>query len=69
MSLKSNEPHHIAEYAYTLCQEFNRFYSKDKIISDDVNEITKIHKLFIANAFVTITLIFYCLGIEPVDSM
>ena len=70
MSLKSNEPHHIAEYAYTLCQEFNRFYSKDKIISDDVNEITKIHKLFIVNAFYeTITLIFYCLGIEPVDSM
>ena len=70
MSLKSNEPHHIAEYAYTLCQEFNRFYSKDKIISDDVNEITKIHKLFIVNAFYeTITLIFYCLGIEPVDNM
>jgi len=70
MSLKSNEPHHIAEYAYTLCQEFNRFYSKDKIISDDVNEITKIHKLFIVNAFYeTITLIFYCLGIEPDDNM
>lgn len=70
MSLKSNEPHHIAEYAYTLCQEFNRFYSKDKIISDDVNEITKIHKLFIVNAFYeTITLIFYCLGIEPADNM
>ena len=70
MSLKSNEPHHIAEYAYTLCQEFNRFYSKDKILSDDVNEITKIHKLFIVNAFYeTITLIFYCLGIEPADNM
>ena len=70
MSLKSNEPHHVAEYAYTLCQEFNRFYSKDKIISDDTNEITKMHKLFIVNAFYeTIRLIFHCLGIEPADSM
>ena len=65
MSLKSNEPHHVAEYAYVLCQEFNRFYSKDKIISDDTNEITKMHKLFIVNAFYeTIRLIFHCLGID-----
>ncbi len=69
-SLRSNEPHHIAEYAYELCQEFNRFYSKEKIISDKLDKSTQSHKLFIVNVFhKTILEVFKCLGIEPVDEM
>ena len=70
VSLRSNEPHHIAEYAYELCQEFNRFYSKEKIISDKLDKSTQSHKLFIVNVFhKTILEVFKCLGIEPVDKM
>jgi len=70
VSLRSNEPHHIAEYAYELCQEFNRFYSKEKIISDKLDKSTQSHKLFIVNVFhKTILEVFKCLGIEPVDEM
>ena len=70
ISLGSNEPHHIAEYAYELCQEFNRFYSKDKIISNKLDKSTQSHKLFIVNVFhKTILEVFKCLGIDPVESM
>ena len=31
IALETNEPHHIAEYAYSLCHEFNKYYKNNKI--------------------------------------
>ena len=70
MSINSNEPHHLAEYAYSLCHEFNKFYTNNKIFTEDVNEQLRSHRLFIVNMFHnTILQVFKCLGMVPVDKM
>ena len=70
MALETNEPHHLAEYAYSLCHEFNKFYTNNKIFSEDINEDLKLHRLCIVEIFYqTITKVFNCLGIEPVSEM
>ena len=70
MALETNEPHHLAEYAYSLCHEFNKFYTSNKIFSEDIKEDLKLHRLYIVEIFhQTITKVFNCLGIEPVSEM
>ena len=70
LALETNEPHHLAEYAYNLCHEFNKFYTNNKIFSEDINEDLKLHRLYIVEIFYqTITNVFNCLGIEPVSEM
>ena len=70
MALETNEPHHLAEYAYNLCHEFNKFYTYNKVFSEDIIEELKLHRLYIVEIFYqTITKVFNCLGIEPVNEM
>ena len=70
LSLNLNEPHHLAEYAYSLCQEFNRFYTNNKIFDENINDSLKSHRLFVVSMFYeTIIKTFQCLGLEPVDTM
>ena len=70
LSFKNNEPHHLGEYLYKLCQEFNSFYGKNKILSDSNSLEVIANDLFITECFVaTVEVIFECLGIEAVDSM
>ena len=69
-SLDNYQPHHLAEYLYSLCQTFNSFYANNKIFSDDVPYNLKLKRIEIVDNFYTLTgLIFNCLGIELVDSM
>ena len=69
-SLNNYQPHHLAEYLYSLCQTFNSFYANNKIFSDDVPHDVKLKRIAIVDNFYTLTnLIFNCLGIQPVDSM
>ena len=37
LSLSSMEPHHLAEYLFSLSQAFNSFYTNNKIFSDFEN--------------------------------
>ena len=69
-SLKKNEPHHIAEYAYSLCQIFNSFYSNNKIFSSSITETVMNQRLFIVKSFyTTIHTVFELLGMSPVNEM
>lgn len=69
-ALYSNEPHHIAEYAYNLCHEFNKFYTENKIFSDDVSKEDSLHRLFLVEIYYeTILKVFECLGMTPVEKM
>ena len=70
LSLNLNEPHHLAEYAYNLCQEFNRFYTNNKIFDENINDSLRSHRLFVVSMFYeTIIKTFQCLGLQPVDNM
>lgn len=69
-SLDNYQPHHLAEYLYSLCQTFNSFYANNKIFSGDTPDEIKLKRVEIVNNFYNLTcLIFNCLGIKPVDSM
>lgn len=70
LSLKNNEPHHLAEYAYKLCQEFNSFYKSNKIFKEDNTPDKISHLMYVVCAFYeTLLTIFECLGLQPVESM
>ncbi len=70
LSLNLNEPHHLAEYAYNLCQEFNRFYTNNKIYDENITDSLRSHRLFVVSMFYeTIIKTFQCLGLQPVDNM
>ena len=69
-SLDNYQPHHLAEYLYSLCQTFNSFYANNKIFSDDIPAEIKLKRIEIVDNFYNLTsLIFRCLGIKLVDSM
>lgn len=69
-SLERNEPHHLAEYAYNLCQVFNSFYTNNKIYSSSVSKLVMNKRLSIVKAFyTTIHTVFDSLGMNPVDEM
>ncbi len=69
-SLNNYQPHHLAEYLYSLCQTFNSFYANNKIFSNDTPDEIKLKRIEIVDNFYNLTgLIFSCLGIKLVDSM
>ena len=69
-SLDRNEPHHLAEYGYNLCQIFNSFYTNNKIFSESVSELDTSKRLSLVRSFYrTINIVFDSLGIKPVDEM
>ena len=70
LSLQNNEPHHLAEYLYKICQEFNSFYNAEKIFSKNKTQEEISNDLFIVSCFMQkLTIISECLGIELVDEM
>ena len=70
LSLQNNEPHHLAEYLYKICQEFNSFYNAEKIFSKNKTEKEISNDLFIVSCFMQkLIIISECLGIELVDEM
>lgn len=70
LALKNNEPHHLAEYMYKLCQEFNTFYNSEKIFSENKNKYQISNDLFLVSCFIQhIEIISECLGIQLVEEM
>jgi arginyl-tRNA synthetase len=70
LALKNNEPHHLAEYMYKLCQEFNTFYNSEKIFSENKNKNQISNDLFLVSCFIQhIEIISECLGIQLVEEM
>ena len=70
LSLKNNEPHHLAEYAFNLCQSFNTFYTRNKILSSETeNEEREKRLLIVKNFHETLLTVLTCLGIKPAEHM
>ena len=69
-TMNTLEPHHLAEYGYTLCQKFNTFYKNNKVLSEDIDESISSSRISLVDSFYeTILIVFNCLGIEPVETM
>ena len=68
-SKKHNEPHHLAEYLYELCQRFNSFYKESKILDEtNINlQNRRLNILIICLKIIEIT--FNILGLETVEEM
>ncbi|MDB3983782.1 arginine--tRNA ligase [Acidimicrobiia bacterium] len=69
LSLKNNEPHHLANYLYDISNAFNTFYQDSNIkkINDDAE---RNQKIFITSLFIEYShLVMSCLGITPVEKM
>jgi arginyl-tRNA synthetase len=69
LSLKNNEPHHLANYLYDISNAFNTFYQDSNIkkIDDDAE---RNQKVFITSLFIEYShLVMSCLGITPVEKM
>ncbi|MDC3241829.1 arginine--tRNA ligase [Acidimicrobiia bacterium] len=69
LSLKNNEPHHLANYLYTISNAFNAFYQDSNIKKiEDTDERNQ--KILITNLFIEYShLVMSCLGITPVKKM
>ncbi|MDB4237489.1 arginine--tRNA ligase [Acidimicrobiia bacterium] len=69
LSLKNNEPHHLANYLYGISNAFNTFYQDSNIKKiENVNERNQ--KIFITALFIEYShLVMSCLGIRPVEKM
>jgi len=69
LSLKNNEPHHLANYLYNMSNAFNAFYQDSNIKKiENVNERNQ--KIFITALFIEYShLVMSCLGITPVEKM
>ncbi len=68
-SIKFNEPHHLANYLYEICNLFNIFYQDENILNQEDDEI-KDSKLLLTKYFLDTTkLVFHSLGLEPVEKM
>tara|TARA_B110000444_G_scaffold16617_1_gene14274 strand:- start:819 stop:2462 length:1644 start_codon:yes stop_codon:yes gene_type:complete len=69
LSLKNNEPHHLANYLYDISNAFNTFYQDSNIKKiEDIAERNQ--KVFITSLFIEYShLVMSCLGITPVEKM
>lgn len=68
-SLEQNEPHHLAEFLYSISIHFNRLYQADNILNNK-NETIKLNKLFLCSIFIKYSeILMKALGITPVDKM
>tara|TARA_B100000965_G_scaffold325420_1_gene287691 strand:+ start:5936 stop:7573 length:1638 start_codon:yes stop_codon:yes gene_type:complete len=68
-SVTLNEPHHLADYLYEICNLFNIFYKDENILNIEDSNL-KMTKLLLTKYFLNhVTIIMNALGIEPVDEM
>jgi len=69
LSLKNNEPHHLANYLYDISNAFNTFYQDSNIKKID-EDAERNQKIFITSLFIEYShLVMSCLGITPVEKM
>ena len=69
LSLKNNEPHHLANYLYDISNAFNTFYQDSNIKKID-DDAVRNQKNFITSLFIEYShLVMSCLGITPVEKM
>ena len=69
LSLKNNEPHHLANYLYNISSAFNAFY-QDSNIKKIEDAFERNQKIFITALFIEYShLVMSCLGITPVKKM
>jgi arginyl-tRNA synthetase len=68
-SRKLNEPHHLAEYVYEVCQKFNSMYKDIRIIGHDTVGIQNRRLNILITTLTIIDLVFEILGIQTVDKM
>ena len=69
LSIKNNEPHHLANYLYTISNAFNAFY-QDSNIKKIEDSIERNQKILITTLFIEYShLVMSCLGITPVKEM
>jgi len=68
-SIALNEPHHLANYLYEICNLFNVFYEEEKLL--EIIDKSKLStKLYILDLFITTCHnAMFCLGITPVEEM
>ena len=70
LSLNSNEPHHLAEYAFDVSQAFNSFYSNNPVFSEEIPRELRASRLEIVyRYFKTIEITLECLGIDLINEM
>ena len=68
-SIALNEPHHLANYLYEICNLFNVFYEEEKL-SEIIDQGKLSSKLYILDLFITTCHnTMFCLGITPVEEM
>ena len=68
-SIALNEPHHLANYLYEICNLFNIFYEEEKL-SEIIDQSKLSTKLYILDLFITTCHnTMFCLGITPVEEM
>ena len=68
-SITLNEPHHLANYLYEICNLFNTFYEEEKL--SEITDQSKLSmKLYVLGLFITTCHnTMFCLGITPVEEM
>ena len=68
LSLVNNEPHHLADYVYTVAKKMNAFYENEKILNLEYKEASQ--KLFLLEYSLHIlSKGMYCLGMDPVKKL
>ncbi len=69
LSVKYNEPHHLADYLYEISNLFNIFYQQENILNIE-DENLKSSRLKITSLFLECSnTVMHCLGINPVNKM
>ena len=69
LSVKYNEPHHLADYLYEISNLFNIFYQQENILNIE-DENLKSSRLKITSLFIECSnTVMHCLGINPVNKM
>ena len=67
-SITFNEPHHLADYVYTVAKKMNAFYENEKILNLEYKEASQ--KLFLLEYSLHIlSKGMYCLGMDPVKKL
>jgi arginyl-tRNA synthetase len=64
-----NEPHHLAEYLYEVCQKFNSMYKDVRIIGNESEGIQNRRINILITTLTIVDLIFEVLGMQTVDKM
>lgn len=68
LSILNNEPHHIADYTYSLAKKLNAFYEDEKILNLEYEKATQ--KLFLLRYTLhVLSKGMYALGMNPVEKL